>query len=154
MSRRGDLTRLPDLSQEPQYLLGGRGETGSLGEEAPAKRITLEPLLVSGGDIYKDEDGWSLPEDDDSGPSSMFLESMKVGAMSILDKLVSRSIENTCALSPFRSFGKKRELVLHTRKYRVATTNYLADTSSHALALAKRIYDGKVSKAILSKEHQ
>ena len=84
----------------------------------------------------------------------MFLESLKVETMSILDKLASMSSENTCAISPFRSFGKKRGLVLHTRKYHVATTDYLADTSSHALALAKRIYDGKVSKAILSKEHQ
>ena len=123
-------------------------------EEAPANRITLAPLLASIGDIYKDKDERSLPDGDDSGPISMFLGSVQLGAKSHLDRLSSRSIENACALCPFRSFSKKREHLLHARIYRVEVRNYLAGTSSHSLALAKRIYEDSASMSIMSKTHK
>ena len=80
---------------------------GSL--ESPRKRITLVPRLESKGDIYKDKDGWSLPEVASSESIATFLGSLKSETEAYLGALVSRSKENTCALCPIRAFSKKRE---------------------------------------------
>ena len=123
-------------------------------EESPNKRITLGPRLKSEGDIYNEKDDWSPPEGAGSGPIARFLESLKSATEVYIDTPISRYGENTCALCPFRSFCKKGELALHARKYHVESTNYFADTSSHALALAKRIYEDSVSRSILSKSQE